>query len=377
MTGIPLARLFGFEIRIHLSWALILAVILVSVSAQVSAVSPSTAEPVRWLIGAIVALAFLLSALAHELGHALAARRAGIGGGVIVVYFFGGTATPGVEAPRPRDEILIGLAGPLVSLLIGGVLLAAAATVAALDPDLIGLGQVVLVVAVLNLVLGGLNLVPAFPLDGGRIVQGIAWSRTGDPRRAMRLAARSGRLVGWVIAAIGVAVVLVVDEIDGLMLAIIGWFLTTAAKQVERRADLDDLLENMSVADVMDADVTGVPAGLTLDTFASQMLDGTVASSLPVMRDNELVGVVGASQLRRVGQKRWAEMRAEDLMVGLDRLPLVGPETPLRGAFDELRRSGLDGLPVIGSAGFAGILTRRAVIRTLQERAAVKGVAFP
>jgi CBS domain-containing protein len=107
------------------------------------------------------------------------------------------------------------------------------------------------------------------------------------------------------------------------------------------------------------------------------MLDGTVASSLPVMRDNELVGIVGASQLRRVGQKRWTEMRAEDLMVGLDKLPLVEPETPLRGAFDELRRSGLDGLPVFGSAGFAGILTRRAVIRTLQERAALKGVAFP
>ena len=377
MSGIPLARLFGFEIRVHLSWALILAVILVSVASQVESIAPTLAVPLRWVIGLVVALTFLLSALAHELGHALAARRAGIGGGVIVVYFFGGTASPGVEAPRPRDEILIGLAGPLVSLVLAAVLLAGALIVASFGGDLVAIGQVLLVVGVLNLVLGGINLVPAFPLDGGRIVQGIAWARTGDPRRAMRLAGTSGRIVGWVLAAIGVAVVIVVDQIDGLMLAVIGWFLTTAAKQVARRADLDDLLDDVSVGDVMDPDVTGVPAGLTLDTFAGRMLDGTVGSSLPVMRDNELVGMVGASQLRRVGRKRWTELRAEDLMIGTDRLPTVGPDTPLRGAFDELRRSGLDGLPVIGAGGLAGILTRKGVIRALQEKAELRGMSLP
>jgi Zn-dependent protease/predicted transcriptional regulator len=377
MSGIPVARLFGFEIRVHVSWALILAIIVVSVASQAEAIAPEIEAPVRWLAGAVVAVAFLFSALGHELGHALAARRAGIGGGTIVVYFFGAPATPGVEAPRPRDEVVIGLAGPLVSLAIGVGSVLLAALVAPSGGALLLVGQIALVVGVLNLVLGGINLVPAFPLDGGRVVQGLAWARTGDPDRAMRIAARSGRLFGWALAAFGVAWVLVNDEIDGLMLVIIGWFLTSAARQIERRADLDALLENILVSEVMDPDVTTLPAGLTLDTFASRMLDGSAAPSLPVTRDNELVGVVGASQLRRVGQKRWSEMRAEELMVAMDRLPLVQPETPLRRAFDELRRSGLDGLPVIGAGGLAGVLTRRGVLEALRKRAELSGTPLP
>jgi Zn-dependent protease len=377
MSGVPVARLFGFEIRIHLSWAIILAVIAVTVVAQVGTADPTIPLAVRWVIGAIIAAAFLGSALLHELGHAIAGRRSGIGGSPIVVYFFGGTATPDIDAVRPRDEIVTAAAGPLASLGLGAILLAVAGIGGLVGEGLIlAIGQIALVVGVLNLVLGGLNLLPAFPLDGGRIIRGIFWARTGDPLRATRLAARSGRFVGWALVGIGLVTILALDTIDGLMVALCGWFITSASRQVERRALLDELLAGVRVSEVMDADVQGVPPGLTLDTFAGQMLDGSSSPSQPVMRGRELLGMLGATQLRRIRRDRWPVTRAEDLMVATGSLPVVVPETLLRQVFDDLRRTDLDGLPVMGTDGLAGIVTRRAILEKLKARADLRGVTL-
>ncbi|MBA2373756.1 MAG: site-2 protease family protein [Chloroflexi bacterium] len=377
MSGLPVARLFGFEIRIHLSWAIILAVIAVTVVSQVGSADPTVPLAARWLIGGLVAAAFLASALVHELGHALAARRSGIGGGTITVYFFGGSAMPDIDAARPRDEIVTAAAGPLVSLGVGAVLLGVAGIGALVGSGpVLAVGQIALVVGVLNLVLGGLNLLPAFPLDGGRIVRGIFWARTGDPFRATRLAARSGRFVGWGLAGIGLIVILALDTIDGLMVALCGWFITSAARQVDRRALLDELLAGVPVREVMDAEVQGVPPGLTIDTFAGQMLDGSASPSQPVMRGRELLGMLGAIQLRRIRRDRWPETRAEDLMVATGSLPVVGLETPIRQVFDDLRRADVDGLPVIGADGLAGIVTRRAIVDKLKAQADLRGVTL-
>jgi CBS domain-containing protein len=178
------------------------------------------------------------------------------------------------------------------------------------------------------------------------------------------------------MAALGLLAIVVVDTIDGLMLALTGWFLTGAARQVDRRALLDELLLDVNVADVMDREVQSVPPGLTLDTFAAQVLDGSSTPSLPVVRGHELLGIVGAAQLRRVRRDRWPETRAEQAMVSAPSLPVVRPETPLRSAFEDLRRSGLDGLPVVEAGGLAGIVTRRAIVEALRAKAQLRGVVL-
>jgi Zn-dependent protease len=368
MNALPIARLFGFEIRIHVSWAIILAVIGVTAATQVSEIAPQIGTAGGWVIGAVVAAAFLLSALAHELGHALAARHVGLPGGPVVVYFFGGAATSRLEAARPRDEVLVAVAGPIVSLVGGTVLmvLALLGELASSGP-LYVVGRVALVIGVMNLLLGAVNLLPAFPLDGGRIVRGLAWARTGDPARALRIAASSGRYLGILFATAGIVGILVVDSIDGLMLAVCGWFIVSSASAIERSAAVDQMLEGISVADVMDRDVSGVPPGLTLDTFADQILDGSVQSSIPVVRGPDLLGMVGARQVRRIRRDRWADTRAEDLMVSGDALLSVGPETSLLDALERLHRSGLDGLPVLEAGSLTGIVTRHAVAKALAE----------
>lgn len=368
MNALPIARLFGFEIRVHVSWAIILAVIAVTAATQAAEVAPEIGPAGSWVVGAVVAAAFLLSALAHELGHAIAARHAGLPGGPVIVYFFGGAASTRLETTRPRDEVIVAFAGPLVSLTVGGGLMAIA-----LLGELAGngsvqaVGRVAFVVGVMNLLLGGVNLLPAFPLDGGRIARGLAWARTDDPSRALRIAASTGRYLGILFATAGIVGILVVDSLDGLLLAVCGWFIVSSAGAVERSADIDAMLEGISVADVMDHDVSGVPPGLTLDTFADQMLDGASQASVPVLRGPDLLGMVGAKQVRRIRRDRWADTRAEDLMVSGDALPSVGPEMSLRDVLDRLHRSGLDGLPVLESGTLTGIVTRRAVAKAVAE----------
>jgi Zn-dependent protease len=368
MNAVPIARLFGFEIRVHVSWAIILAVIAVTAATRVAEVAPGIGSVGSWAVGAVIAAAFLLSALAHELGHAVAARRVGLTGGPVVVYFFGGAATTRLETSRPRDEITVALAGPLVSLAAGGVLVVVAGFgELAGGGALQAIGRVAFVIAVLNLLLGTVNLLPAFPLDGGRIVRGLAWARTGDPARALRIAASTGRYVGILFATLGIVGILVVDTLDGLMLAVCGWFIVSSAGAVDRTAEIDATIEGIRVADVMDHDVAGVPPGLTLDTFAEQVLDSASGASVPVLRGPDLLGMVGAKQVRRIRRDRWAKTRAEDLMVSGDALPRVGPEMSLRDALDSLHRSGLDGLPVFESGTLTGIVTRRAVATAIAE----------
>ncbi len=375
MSTIPLLRLFGFEIRVHISWAIIVAVLAVTVATQMERMDPSTSPFVRWLVGAIVAGSLLISALLHELGHAFVARRIGLPASPVVVYFFGAATSPTLTTHRPRDEVSVAIAGPLVSLALGGGLLLLSVAASLAGPTTIrSAGEIAALVGTLNLLLGLFNLLPAFPLDGGRIVRGIAWSRSGNPEDGLRAAARIGRLLGIGMAAFGIAVIVAADALDGLMVALSGWFLVSTANVVKRQAHMDAIIGDLRAGEVMDRLVQQVPPGLTLDTFAARVLDGSVSPSLPVVRGPDLLGMIGVAQLRRIRPDRWPTTRAQDLMVVPPAMPVVDSQTPIRAVLDQLQRSGLDGLPVVDGGALLGIVTRRGVAEALRIRAMGHGV---
>jgi Zn-dependent protease len=333
--------------------------------------------PLRWLTGGVVAAAFLLSVLSHELGHGVAARRRGIDVGPITLYFFGGSASFQLESDRPRDEAIVAGAGPVVSLVIGALLGAFALGLGTLgDPFLRGVASVILVVAALNLILGGINLVPAYPLDTGRVVRALVWARTGDERKGARMAARTGRAIGWVLIGSGITLMVIDDTLDGLMLALTGWFLGSASRGIDRRLIVQDLLHGVRVEDVMEREVPSVAPNLTVDTFAERLLEGGEGSAMPVLQDEEIVGLIGATQLRRLRKGAWATTRAEDLMVAPPRLPFIGARDTLWSALDHLRRTGLDGLPVVDAGALLGIVTRQVIAETIQSRAKIRGVTI-
>jgi Zn-dependent protease/predicted transcriptional regulator len=377
VNGIPVARLFGFEIRIHPSWIFIVALVAVIVERQVREIAAGIDVVSSWIIGAVTAGAFLISVLAHELAHGVVARRRGLDVGPITLYFFGGSASFQLESDRPRDEAAIAFAGPVVSLVLGVLLVVAAFALDTVDhPATQAAAVIALVLAVLNLILGGANLIPAYPLDGGRIVRAAVWARRGDEREGARAAAASGRYVGWALIGAGLVLVLQNAIVDGLMLGLSGWFLSGASRGISRRLAVQELLKDVRVGDVMDKEVGTVAPHLTVDTFADRLLEGGEGIAMPVLRDEEVVGLIGASQLRRLRRKLWQTTRAEDLMVVPPTLPLVGPEDTLWSALDRIRKSGLDGLPVVEGMQLLGVVTRKAIVATIQTRAQTEGISL-
>lgn len=365
----------GIEIRVHLSWVLIVALLVVGIGGDLlPTLHPEWPAAVHWLTAGVIAFLTFASVAAHELAHALVGRRRGIPTSSITLYFFGGTAAIESEAAGPGDEIRVAAAGPLASFGLAILFLAigvAADLVATGWSDLVSVAAAVL--AAFNIVLAVVNLVPGFPLDGGRILRAAIWRVSGDERRATRLASSIGRILGAGMVLGGFMLALYGATFDGLAVILCGWLLSNASRMVDRRALLEDLVAGISVGEAMERDVAGVAPQLTLDTFAEQVLARGPGSGLPVLRDGELLGVLGTSQLKAVRRTRWPVTRAAEVMVAPPTLPVLLPEMALWAGLEALQRSGLDGLPVMHGRDLLGILTRRGVGTAIQTRSARLG----
>lgn len=376
MSTVPFGRVFGIELRLHVSWIIILALIIVAATVQVGNVEPTATPTTEWFIGIVVATAFLVSSILHELAHALAGRSRGVPVDEITVSFLGGAASTDLETSSPRDEIAVAVAGPLTSIALGIGCEIVAVAIASLGPASVdGASAVAAVIGAMILVIGVVNLLPAFPLDGGRIARAIGWARSGSANEGLRFAAKTGRGVGIAMAIASVVVVVMFEAVDGLMLALCGWLLVSSARRVYAGAGLDHLLDGLHVGDVMDRTVSPVGPSLTLDTFADRILDGTAAMALPVATGGgELLGLIGARDIRRLRRDRWPTTRAADVMVTPPRLRVVGPEMSVRAALEGIVRGRLDGLPVVEDGHIAGVVTRRSVADAIHQRAEKEGM---
>jgi Zn-dependent protease/CBS domain-containing protein len=379
VTGIPIARIFGIEIRVQLGWIVVLALIAVIAVGQLTALNPQIEELVAWLLAGVVALGFFVSSASHDLAHALVARRRGIDVRSIGVSFFGGATPLDPTSPDPGDDIAIAASGPLVSIGIAAVLLGLTAVATALGDGFSAAAGVLAVLVFLNLVLGFVNLVPAYPLDGGRIVRDLAWRRSGSERSGWRAASISGRLTGMVIIGGGVAYLFVQPDATGAMIALTGWFLVLSSNTVRDRVKLDDLVGDHVVRDAMEPAPATVTPSLTVDTFAAQLLDGeSPTTAVPVMQGDSVLGILGVGQVRRLRRSAWANTRVEDVMATPPKMSILSPEDPLKQALERLHRAGLDGLPVLEDGRLLGMLTRRGIGRFIAERSdARKGPTPP
>jgi Zn-dependent protease len=376
VNGVPIARILGFEIRLHLSWLFIVAIVTVTVAGRLTEFQPDIEPAVAWIVGLIGSLGFLLTVIAHELAHALVARRDGATNRVLVVHFIGSPAPIDVVASSARAEAAIAIAGPLTSLVLGLGLVGLAIGSLSLGEPVGPISDVFMIVGVLDLLLAGVSVVPAFPLDGARIVRAFAWARTRDQRSGTRIAGVVGKLAGRVALILGLAIILAGQIPDGIMVGLIGWFLMASARSVDRWLILDDLIQGMSVGEAMEKDLATISPQLTLDTFAPGVIDGTVAPSLPVLHDDVLVGIVGLAQVRAVAQRNWPNTRTEDVMVATPEMPTASPDDRLTDALEALRQSHLDGLPVLEGGALRGVLTRRSIAALLHARAEARGQAI-
>ncbi len=370
MIGVPIARILGIEVRVQLGWAFVVALVAVLAVLEVGDAVPSLAGPVQWVLGVVVGIAFFVSAMVHDLAHALTARRRGVTVDTVLVSFFGGTGPSDPTSTVASDDLVIAASGPVVSTILGVGIGAVALGFEALGTDIgLALGQIAAVLAILNVLIGVVNLIPAYPLDGGRIVRAIAWRRTGSLARGWTVAATSGRIAGLVVLSVGGGLVLTGEITNGAMVALSGWFLTLTSRGIRERQKVDALIGDLSVGDAMERNPTTVQPSLTVDTLAAQLMDGeSETTTVPVMDGGSVIGMLGVREVRRLRRAAWGITRVGDAMTGPPRMVVLGPELRLLDGVERLQRSGLDGLPVVEGGALQGILTRRSIGQIVRNR---------
>ncbi|HYL40896.1 MAG TPA: site-2 protease family protein, partial [Candidatus Binatus sp.] len=351
MIGVPVARILGIEIRVQLGWVFVLALIGALAVDQIQSSSVGMEPAVAWLLGGLVAAGFFLSSAIHDLVHAVVARSRGMDVSAVVVSFFGGSTPLDPIAHSARDDLAIAISGPLASLAVAAACGLVGLGAAALGGD-VNVVTILAALVVLNLLLGGVNLVPAYPLDGGRVVRALAWSRSGSERTGWRAAAMSGRLIGLVAIGLGLVAMALGGLWNGAMVSLSGWFLVLSARSIGDFVRVDDLIGGVTVRDAMEPAAVTVHRTLSLDTFAGQLVDGTAAAlAVPVVDGDAVVGLVGVRQVRGVRRNRWPTTRVEDVMVRPPRLVLLKPEDDLAPSVAAMSRGLVDGLPVVAPDG--------------------------
>jgi Zn-dependent protease len=375
--GFRIGRIAGVEIRLHTWWFAIVAIIATIVAVAIGRESGNVITVAGWFIGVSAGIGFMATVIAHELAHAIVARRAGDDIPTAFVSLFGTPASVDVRARRAADELRIALAGPLASGILGLVLLVIAVLLFQAGNEAVRIvANAVAIVAALNLVLAAVTILPAYPLDGGRVVRALVWLRTGDDRRGAVAAARVGRFVGWGTLAVGLIVILRGDTWSGVLVGVIGWLLVVSSRSIDRWVVLDRLIDGVRVGEALEAEARTLSPGLTLDTFAAEVLAGDLPPALPVVRDGQLIGLVGQAQIKRVPRDSWPRQRAEDVMIRPPEMLTLSPDETLGVGVDRLRRSRLDGVPVVDAGALLGMLTRRSVGSVVSQRADVAGVTL-
>jgi Zn-dependent protease/CBS domain-containing protein len=366
--SIRIGRIFGIQIALHPSWFVIFLIVTYTMAAsELPRVFKTWDEGLYWIVGAVISLLFFASVLAHELSHSLVAHRFGIRVRDITLFIFGGASTLEGEAQRPRDEALIAAAGPLTSLAIGAVLFGIDVLV-----DQQEILAIVGWLGFINITLGLFNLIPGFPMDGGRILHALLWRIRGDRNVATRNAAGIGRLFGYFLIAGGIFLIFQgANLFMGVWLALIGWFLSNAAEAAIAQVSVEHALKGIKVREVMESDPPSVTPNETVaDLVNERLIRGGHRSFLARHDDGGLAGIVTLSDVRRMPRENWDAARVTDIMTRYADLATIGPDAELEAALKLLQEREVNQLPVVTDEGrtVVGLLTRAGILRLIEAR---------
>jgi Zn-dependent protease/CBS domain-containing protein len=365
--SIRLLRIAGIDIGIHVSWFVIFALVTWSLAEFLFPVAvPGLRQSTYWIVGAISALLLFVSVLIHELAHSLVARARGLEPRSITLFIFGGVSSLGGEAKKPSTEFLVAVVGPLSSFAIAFIVYAIGYV---LQPgDLVA--AVFSYLIFINVVLGFFNLIPGFPLDGGRVFRSIVWNVTGNFRRATEIAVAVSKFFAYGFMLIGLFRLLNGDLIGGIWTAAIGWFLDNAASMSLAQVVFEQRIGKTRVADVFTRDTTAASAELTVDRLIEDFMLARNRRAVPVVQDGRVLGVVTLGDVRGVPPERRPFTRVGDL-VRDQQTVAVRPEDNLRAAVEALNSGEFEVLPVVENGQLVGVLSRADVMRQIELREAL------
>jgi Zn-dependent protease/CBS domain-containing protein len=360
-------RLFtvgGIAVGIHISWLVIFVLLTWSLAAgYFPGAIPGIDVGLAWILGAAASILLFVSVLIHELAHSFVAKSRGIEVSSITLFIFGGVSNLAAEPKSASVEFWVAVVGPITSFVIAAISFGIALVMPTLE-----LQALFGYLAIVNALLGGFNLIPGFPLDGGRVLRSIAWGITGSLRRATEVAVGAGQIVGGLFILWGVLQIFGGNLINGLWIAAIGWFLQNAASSSLRQVVLTERLKDVRVADVQRADTATVSRQTTIDDLIEQYLLPGNRRAMPVSDDGRLVGMVTLGDIKDVPAEAREATQVGSVMGGRDGLITVRPSDDLSDAVDKLTGNDLDQVPVMDAGRFVGMLTRADVMRQLQLR---------
>jgi Zn-dependent protease/CBS domain-containing protein len=361
--AISLGRILGIPITLDLSWFLVFALLTWSLATSVfPAEFRGWPAMLYWMVGAATTLMLFVSVLLHELGHSMAARRYKIVVRRITLFFFGGVAEIGSEPPSALAEFWIALAGPAVSFALA-ILFALLQPVAQAAAPLLALTRYL---AYINGSLALFNLIPAFPLDGGRIFRSAVWGITHDLRRATRIAAGIGRFIAFLFILSGAWQILTGNWGNGLWIALIGWYLQSAATSQMQQQAIHDALAGHRVQQVMSRNYAIVPADITVQQLIAQYVLGNGQSNFVVEQDGMLMGWLPAYRIREIATSDWPAITVGQIMIPSRQFKWARPDEDLWDAIAEMEHNGLNQMPVMAGDQIMGLLRREDILRYLR-----------
>ena len=364
--SLRLGKIAGIDIYTHLSWFIILVLLTWSLaSGWFAQLFPGWATTTYWIVAFISALLLFGCVLVHELAHALVAQASGLTVRNITLFIFGGVAHVEEDMKRPGVEFRVAIAGPIASFLLAGVAFllvlplrgSGASAEAALD-----------YLAVANFLLGAFNLLPGFPLDGGRVLRSIIWKVTGNFKKSTRIASSVGQAFAYVFILLGIIGFFTGNFFNGLWVVFIGWFLLSAAQTASTQVELQSALQGVSVGQVMDPRPFAVPANISVQKLVDQYFLPLGLHSAPVTQGEYLAGLITLSDIARVARERWSYTPVGHVMRGLQQVYVATSKQPLQEVFQMMDAQSINQVPVVEDGRLVGLLSREAIIRYLQVR---------
>lgn len=371
MNGtIRVGNLFGIPFYIHPSWFFVLGLVTLSYSSGLAAQFPQLGLALAVILGLLTALLLFSSVVAHELGHSFVALRQGIDVKSITLFIFGGLASLEKESETPAEAFWVAIAGPLVSLLLFGILTGVGIAIAPSGP----LAAILGVLASVNLALALFNLIPGLPLDGGNILKALVWKITGNPYKGVVFASRVGQIFGWIAIASGLLPLLLSGSFANFWNLLVGFFLLQNAGNAAQFARVQEKLTGLTAADAVTTDSPIVSAHLTLREFADERILGWQNWSRFLVTDDngQLVGAVSVDNLRVIPTALWSETQIKEVMRPIEQLATVKSDQSLMDAVQLLEQRKLSTLAVIRDNGvLVGLLEKASVINLLYKKAQV------
>ncbi|HSE97909.1 MAG TPA: site-2 protease family protein [Blastocatellia bacterium] len=364
-SNIKLGKLFGIEIGVSYSWFIIFFLITFSLWSNYAALHSHW--PSSWhLVAALTtSLLFFASLLFHELSHSLLALAKGLPVHSITLFIFGGVSRIEKEAMNASTEFWVGVIGPISSAVLAGFFYLISQLVG--DPAS-PLGAMTGWLALINLGLALFNLIPGFPLDGGRVLRAAVWGWTGSLQNATRIASLVGQGFAYLFIIVGILLALRENVVGGLWMAFIGWFLLDAARSSQQAMVFERAMKGARAIDVMSSDVPAVTADLTLSEFVDEHVIRTGRRCFIVLRDGHMLGIVTPHEVKSVSREQWPFLTVEQVMKPFDSMSWVEPNTDLHKVLELMDSDDVNQVPVVARGHLEGIIRREHLLRFIKTR---------